>query len=325
MTLTARGRPPAYHKKVQGKHHHHGKAYRKAYWPYLPLIAIALAGVLLNAAWQAQRSVLGYATDMSAQSLLDDTNTQRADYHETALALNAQLSQAAQTKANDMAKRNYWSHDTPDGRTPWSFITAAGYDYQSAGENLAYGFATAGNTVTGWMNSPEHRANILDAGYQNVGFGIVNIPNYQGSGPETLVVAMYARPASAAVAAASPSPSANATASGAQSASSGGASITTPTSQQQATLAARDTTTPQSRDVSRLGMLTAGRASWTTFALSLIITAAVLFILLRHSFAWHKYLAKGEQALLHHPWLDTAAVFVITAGLVLSHTVGIIQ
>src|SRR5882757_4641638 len=134
MTLVARSKPPTHHKKVSGKHHRQNKGYHKAYWPYLPLLAIVVAGVLLNSAWPGKHSVLGYATDMSVQSLLDDTNTQRAGNGEGALGLNAQLDQAAQAKANDMATRDYWSHNTPDGQTPWSFITATGYNYAAAGE-----------------------------------------------------------------------------------------------------------------------------------------------------------------------------------------------
>jgi hypothetical protein len=71
-----------------------------------------------------------------------------------------------------MAARDYWSHNTPDGQTPWSFITAAGYNYQTAGENLAYGFSTASDTVTGWMNSTEHRANILNGKFKELGVGV---------------------------------------------------------------------------------------------------------------------------------------------------------
>src|SRR6185369_9999820 len=107
------------------------------------------------------------------------------------LQLNDQLAAAAQAKANDMARRGYWSHVTPDGKQPWSFVEASGYQYEAAGENLAYGFGSSDEVMTAWMHSPEHRANILNSVYQDVGFATANVPNYRGTGPETIVVAMY--------------------------------------------------------------------------------------------------------------------------------------
>src|SRR5882762_5752510 len=131
MTLVARAKPPAHHKKISGKHHRHSKTYRHAYWPYLPMLAIVVVGFLFNATWPARHLVLGYATDTSVQGLLDGTNTQRTSNGLTALSLNAQLNQAAQAKANDMVARDYWSHNTPDGQTPWTFFAAAGYNFQT--------------------------------------------------------------------------------------------------------------------------------------------------------------------------------------------------
>jgi len=174
LTKTKPRRPTQEHKKRSGLHHHRSHDYVKTYWPYLPVLTILVAGILANS-WlgHANRNVLGYATDMSIESLLTDTNQERASNGEVALGLDKQLGDAAQAKANDMAARDYWSHDTPDGKTPWTFIIKAGYNYQAAGENLAYGFTSASDTITGWMNSPEHRANILNASYRDVGFGTV--------------------------------------------------------------------------------------------------------------------------------------------------------
>ena len=108
----------------------------------------------------------GIKSDFSRSVLLNDTNAQRAGQKQAPLTLDPQLTAAAQAKAEDMATSNYWAHNSPDGKTPWTFISASGYQYQTAGENLAYGFSSASDTVTGWMNSPEHRANILNADYQ---------------------------------------------------------------------------------------------------------------------------------------------------------------
>jgi len=127
MTLVAPRKPPAHHKKSAGKHHRHSKTYHKPYWPYLPVIAVVVAGLIFNSSLANKHSaVLNYATSMSTQELLDNTNTQRLSNGIGALAINGLLNNAAQAKANDMAARDYWSHNTPDGQTPWTFMDAAG-------------------------------------------------------------------------------------------------------------------------------------------------------------------------------------------------------
>src|SRR5665647_1564760 len=157
LTKTPPKRPSISHRKRAGQHHKQNHSYVKAYWPYLPIIAILTFGMFASTWFStANRDVMGYATEMSVQNLLNETNSQRVANSLGSLAINAQLDQAAQTKANDMAARDYWSHNTPDGQTPWTFVTAAGYSYQTVGENLAYGFATSADTVTGWMNSAPH-------------------------------------------------------------------------------------------------------------------------------------------------------------------------
>lgn len=137
---------------------------------------------------------LAYATNINHTGLLASTNQQRSANGLATLALNGQLNSAAQAKANDMAAKDYWSHTSPDGSQPWDFIIAAGYSYNNAGENLAYGALTSEQTVQAWMDSPGHRANILNTKFMQVGFGFANSANYQGSGPQTIVVAMYATP-----------------------------------------------------------------------------------------------------------------------------------
>ncbi len=186
------------------------KAFEKVYWPFIPvfivaclLLALAIQTVPLH---HLTGRVLGYQTTENAQELLKDTNIQRQQAGESGLMLNDDLAKAAQAKADDMAKRNYWSHDTPEGVAPWSFVTATGYVYQSMGENLAAGFSDDDEVVNAWMASPHHRANILDKSYTQVGFGYANSPDYTsaGGGPMTVVVAFYAQPALAAAPAAQP-------------------------------------------------------------------------------------------------------------------------
>jgi len=351
MTLKKSSRkPPAYHRKVTGAHHRRSKRYHQTYWPYLPLLLIVFVGALFNTHLGTHHGVLDYATDMSVQELLDDTNSQRASNGLGALALNAKLNNAAQAKANDMAARDYWSHNTPDGQTPWTFFTAAGYDYKLAGENLAYGFTTATQTLDGWMNSPGHRANILNSGYVDVGFAYVNIPNYQSTGPETLVVAEYGAPQDvAAPAPTTPAPTTGNT----QSKASSGAPVSetptqttpattdttpTPTTTPTTPTTSKDvatptnlakqkakTTEPAQQHVSRIQLLTAGNASWSVAMTSLIGIIGLLFFLLRHGIAWHKIWIKGERYILHHPLLDIALVAVATLAYILTRTTGVIR
>lgn len=133
--------------------------------------------------------VLGYATDIYAEQLLVLTNAQRAAAGLTPLSMNSQLSQAAAAKAQDMFAKNYWSHTSPDGLTPWQFITNSGYKYSVAGENLAKNFSNSQGVVDAWMASQTHKDNILKPNYKEVGFAIVN-GNLNGE-ETTLVVQMF--------------------------------------------------------------------------------------------------------------------------------------
>ena len=138
--------------------------------------------------------VLGYATSISANEVISLSNQQRANNGLGSLVYNAQLSQAAQAKAQDMLAKNYWSHYNAQGQGPAYFVSNAGYSYSIAGENLAKDFSTSNGVVNAWMNSAGHRANILNSSYIHTGVAVVN-GTLQGT-ETTLVVAMYGAPAS---------------------------------------------------------------------------------------------------------------------------------
>lgn len=297
LTKTKPRRPTKADQQRVGHHHHRNPHYIKTYWPYLPIIAIVSTGFALNT-WLSglHKNVLGYATDISASSLLAYTNTIRTAHHEPPLSINAQLDQAAQAKADDMAARNYWSHNTPDGKTPWSFIMASGYTYQTAGENLAYGFTTASSVITGWLDSPEHRANLLGDAYRDVGFGVVDIPNYQHDGPQTLVVALYASPASASISA--------------LGATTAGMPVAIVES--------------SSHHVARI-QLASGTSAWGIVFISFLGLTGLVMLIPRHRKAWHKALVRGEQFVLKHPLLDIVGTTLIMLSIILGHTAGIIR
>ncbi|NED74694.1 CAP domain-containing protein, partial [Streptomyces sp. SID9944] len=89
----------------------------------------------------------------------------------------SQLDAAAQAHSDDMAARNFFEHTNPDGKDPGDRITAAGYRWSTYGENIARGQQTPESVMDSWMNSPGHRANILNCAFKNLGVGV-----HKGSG-----------------------------------------------------------------------------------------------------------------------------------------------
>ncbi|MFF8786214.1 sigma-70 family RNA polymerase sigma factor [Streptomyces sp. NPDC015125] len=93
------------------------------------------------------------------------------------LHIDRRLHTAARRHSADMAARQYYEHDTPDGTGPDERITAAGYQWSSWGENLDRGPRTAAAAVNDWMGDAMHRNNLLDCKFTSVGIGVV-----QGAG-----------------------------------------------------------------------------------------------------------------------------------------------
>src|SRR3989344_4628339 len=89
--------------------------------------------------------------------LVDETNSGRMGNALEELKINPLLQEAARLKANDMAAKSYFSHESPEGKTPWYWLEQAGYEYVYAGENLAVNFIDSEDVVVAWMNSPAHR------------------------------------------------------------------------------------------------------------------------------------------------------------------------
>jgi uncharacterized protein YkwD len=110
---------------------------------------------------------------MSAVELkvLNLTNAQRAQYGCRALRADTRLANAAGAHSKDMAVHHYFAHNSQDGTTPWTRIQQAGYADPGA-ENIAAGYPTPQAVMTAWMNSPGHRANILNCGLKALGVGV---------------------------------------------------------------------------------------------------------------------------------------------------------
>jgi uncharacterized protein YkwD len=103
--------------------------------------------------------------------VLSLVNVERAKVSCKPLTLNGKLNAAAQAHTTDMATHNFFSHNSQDGRSPFDRITAAGYAYSAAAENIAAGSTTAAAVMNQWMNSPGHKANILNCQYTELGVG----------------------------------------------------------------------------------------------------------------------------------------------------------
>lgn len=134
--------------------------------------------VILFLIWQVVASFLLLrhpvsASDLSVQNILEAINKQRTLRNLTTLSPNDKLSVAAQGKSDDMIARKYFAHVDPEGNYIWPRIVNAGYTpYVQLGENLAIEFYTTDSLVNAWMNSPTHRANILNEGFKDQGMGL---------------------------------------------------------------------------------------------------------------------------------------------------------
>ncbi|MEV7403508.1 sigma-70 family RNA polymerase sigma factor [Streptomyces sp. NPDC091267] len=84
----------------------------------------------------------------------------------------AQLTDAAQRHSDDMSARDFFEHTNPDGADPGRRVTDAGYRWSTYGENIARGQQTPESVMESWMNSPGHRANILNCAFKDIGIGI---------------------------------------------------------------------------------------------------------------------------------------------------------
>lgn len=125
-------------------------------------------------------------------TLVDLANGDRKANALGALTVNPVLVKAAQAKADHMAANGYFAHISPDGRDSWSWFRDAGYSFSYAGENLAVNFSDSEDVEEAWMDSPTHRANIMNGRFTEVGIAIA-VGEYKGK-KTTFVVQMFGRP-----------------------------------------------------------------------------------------------------------------------------------
>jgi hypothetical protein len=161
---------------------------------FLGLIMLGLVGVMREGMMIGQRygQVLGFASSITPLQVVEVTNQERDKVGLLPLSLNSELSAAALAKGQDMFSDQYWSHIAPDGTTPWDFMSDVGYTYQVAGENLARDFSDTDGMVKAWMNSPTHKANIVNDRYTEIGVAVID--GTMKGVETTLVVQMFGHP-----------------------------------------------------------------------------------------------------------------------------------
>jgi len=132
--------------------------------------------VLLSFTLANVQSLLWVASDWMVSTILpavivDLTNTERSGVALGQLTRNTTLDAAAQLKAQHMAEKEYFAHFSPEGVSPWFWFAQADYNFVHAGENLAIHFTDTEELVDAWMDSPTHRANIMNGDYTEIGIG----------------------------------------------------------------------------------------------------------------------------------------------------------
>lgn len=145
---------------------------------FAALTAAALTGaagaVHLDRPVQGSSSVSASIQSSSAASeVVRLTNSARSQNSYAALVEDGALSEAAAVRAREIARS--FSHTRPSGASFSSALSESGVSYLRAGENIASGQKSASEVVNAWMNSPGHRANILNSSYSRIGSASVNI------------------------------------------------------------------------------------------------------------------------------------------------------
>ena len=159
------------------------------------LLAAALIGIPVAAASGATSVQMTMESSLDS-TVLKDINAYRQSNGLQPLRLNPKLSAAAATHTREMAAGGYFSHDSADGSAFWKrvqrFYGSAGYHFWSVGENLVYGSPDLSDqdVMDEWIQSPEHKANLLNPSWKEVGISAAHIPDAPGDydNSETTIV-----------------------------------------------------------------------------------------------------------------------------------------
>jgi uncharacterized protein YkwD len=142
-------------------------------------LSVAGAGLYTSEAAAAERATGATSATIrlvpeatTQQNVFIYTNAHRARYGAQPVRYNYALSVAAQRHANDMANRNQLTHVGSDGSNAGQRIIRAGFRWTSWAENIAVGYTSSSAVVWAWLNSPGHRANLLNPRFKWMGVGI---------------------------------------------------------------------------------------------------------------------------------------------------------
>ena len=128
------------------------------------------------------QEVVGYWDDSYANNIIAKTNSYRSSNGCGSLGGSAVLTEAARTRAVESAVN--FSHTRPNGRDYYTVGGTPGKNYQDSpvyGENLAYGFNNAGETLDAWIHSPSHQANLVRDAFITIGVAVLWVKQSDGS------------------------------------------------------------------------------------------------------------------------------------------------
>jgi uncharacterized protein YkwD len=130
-----------------------------------------------------QRMVMVQTTAMAHAPRSDDVEMQTFtrmvnDYRRkvgcTPLQWDDRIAAVAQKHSDDMARRHYFDHNNPEGKSPFDRLRLAHVSFRGAAENIASGQVTGSQVFNSWLNSPGHRRNIENCSYTHHGLGLAN-------------------------------------------------------------------------------------------------------------------------------------------------------
>jgi uncharacterized protein YkwD len=158
--------------------------FSKRFFARLALSGIALLAAALSAKASAADAIVGRESNAAVRArVVDLVNLARSKPRRCGsqrfpaaapLAASRKLDAAAAAHARDMARRKYFEHRGSDGSEPRDRVRRAGYQSRLTGENIAFGPESAEEVVAGWLDSPGHCANIMDARFEDIGVGLAS-------------------------------------------------------------------------------------------------------------------------------------------------------
>lgn len=139
-------------------------------------IAAVFSMFFMGATAAAAGCVVPPNANALATEIAAGVNASRRSNGERPLRYNRELGRAAMSHACDMQTHDFFDHQGSDGSNSQARVHNAGYDVCIVAENLAWGYPRSGQIITGWMNSPGHRRNMLHPRVEEFGVGITQGP-----------------------------------------------------------------------------------------------------------------------------------------------------